>query len=688
VQLLVRFHRLDVDVERVGEVRLASNFDGLWRWRPGASAGERVRHGGWLCATPDGDAWAIADRYSLPAIEVHRVGVAEPRRIELQIADPEFYVWTLLPGGDALIGASVLGGPTLAVDVATGRVDPLPGPDAPRAVAGLALTPSPDGRRLAGVRDRRTLVVWDRATGAVTTAALSGEAGDGGRGFSPDGRTFVQSVHTRPAPAGEPHPLEADEVLVWRDGAAPRVVAAEWAVPARDAIVFVARRGGRTEAWAETPDGRRLWTRQVHPDGADDFVSVPHASRDGRRVMWVFSNWEEVVDVATGTLIHEQHMLSSHGSLLVDGDALLVPRARGLLRVDLTHRPWQTLVPGNPGDSGPGALSPSGRWAVRHALGELVRVDVRTGAAEVVPDLCGPWTPEYRVAVDDAGRTLLADDRGLACLFGHDRMDVLSTPGEAMGAAAFAPDGGRFAAGFGATVVEWSGPQLAAREWSVPSNPRALAYAPDGSWLAAQAWTGALTVLDRDGGRRELAVGLPFSKDMVQAIEFAPTGATLAEYRRGAPGVTLHDLATGATRQLAGDASVDVTVEEGAAILHHTPSGEALAVLDGAVLRRWSLARPDAPVRLDVAAGWDFAFLDERTAAILTRDGGLELVDTASGTHAPMRRGVSGRPRPHLARTSDGLALLTWYGEVLRFTDAVPGAGDRLRAWLSGQPDL
>ena len=656
---------------------LASNHNDLWRWQPGATAGERVRDGGWLSATPDGDAWAIADRYTMATIEVHRIGVAEPRRLDLSITMPDLYVWNLLPGADTLIGASAFGEPTLAVDVATGRVDPLPGPDAPHAVAGLTMTPSADGRRLAGLRDGHTLVVWDRTTDAVMTTTLPGQPAQLAGAFTSDGRTYVQPFHAEQLPADAPHPLAGDRVLVWREGAAPRIVTAEWPVAAGDALVFVDRLEGRTEAWAETPAGHRLWTRQVHNEGTDDFVSVPHASSDGRRVLWGFGNWEEVVDVATGTLIHEQRM-GDRGALLVDGDALLVPREHGLLRVDLSQRPWQTLAAGNPGDYSTGAVAPGGGWAVRHAHDELTRVDVRTGTIDVLPDICGPWTPEYRTAIDDAGRALIADDRGLGCLFGHGRTDILSTPGGRMNVAAFAPDSGRFAAAFDETVVEWSGPTLTPRQWTTPGHTQELAYAPDGSGLVALGHDGSVAILGREGPPRTLAAGAPDSD--IQAIRFAPTGATLAVYHRDV-GVTLHDLATDTTRQLTGAQAI---VERTwiAPPLHHSPSGQALAVLDGPLLQRWSLLAPDAPVRLDVPAGWDFGFLDEHRLAVVTLDGSLELVETTSGAHAPLRRAISGRPRPQLARTTDGLVLLTWYGEVLRFTDPVPAPGDPLRAWL------
>src|SRR5690606_14993215 len=102
------------------------------------------------------------------------------------------------PGGETMIGASTQGDPTLTVDVATGRFNPLPGPDAPAAVADLSLTPSADGRRLAGVRDGRTLVIWDRSSGAVEQVTLPGLSHGPHGLFSPDGELHVRALRRGP----------------------------------------------------------------------------------------------------------------------------------------------------------------------------------------------------------------------------------------------------------------------------------------------------------------------------------------------------------------------------------------------------------------------------------------------------------------------------------------------------------
>ncbi|MEZ4451905.1 MAG: serine/threonine-protein kinase [Nannocystaceae bacterium] len=668
-----RSPRFDQAIGLADGTWLLSGYNELWRWRPGAREGERLRHGGSLFATPAGDAWAIVDRSSTATFEVHPVGVDEPRRFEVPLAVPDTYAWTLLPGGQALIGASSEGGPTVAIDVATGRLAPMPGPDAPAAVAGLRLLPSSDGRRLVGVRDGRTLVAWDRAGDTVASAALpEGAFAAGGGALSPDGRTFA-------GPLVGPGPGGGARVFVWREGAAPRLVEADDVAPADGAVIFVRRDEGRVVAWAEAPGGSWRWTRALRPALADERPRALRVSRDGRRALWSSGGWDEVVDVATGDLLHAQVADGAREPALVDGDALLVRRGDGLLRVDLSQRPWRTLAPGQPDDHEPAALAPGGAWALRYAHGAPIRVDVAAGVATPLEDLCWPWTPAHRAAIADDGRALVVDDRGLGCLYGQGRTDILDTPAGILGAAAFAPDGAGLAAVFDDVAVEWRGPALERRSTPLPSRAHDLRYAADGSHLVALGWDGEVTALVPGAPPRTLARSHLFALDMAYALAFAPTGATLVLYRRGALGVELHDLHTGATRSLAG-AQAD---NEGAPVLRFSPSGDALAAIDGDLLQRWSLVDVDAPpLALEVAPGWDLAFLDERRIAIAGRDGGLEVVEVDSGARAPMRRGAFTRRRPLLAAAAGGLVLRTGQGELLRYTDPVPGPGAPLRAWL------
>jgi hypothetical protein len=112
-----------------------------------------------------------------------------------------------------------------------------------------------------------------------------------------------------------------------------------------------------------------------------------------------------------------------------------------------------------------------------------------------------------------------------------------------------------------------------------------------------------------------------------------------------------------------------------------------VAVLDGDLLQAWSLARPELPLQVTGLRGEDLAFLDERTLAVVEADGVVEIVDVATGIHAPMRAGTAGRVQQRIAAVDGGLVLLAGTGELLQFIDRLPAAGAPLRGWLQGVTD-
>ncbi|PCC69175.1 Serine/threonine protein kinase [Nannocystis exedens] len=667
---------------------LAATSEELWRWPSGQVHGERIGGGGILVATPDRTTWAavrVVDGGET-AIAVHRPGAPGPAQVAVKLDKPAvFYRWRMTPGGASLVGTPKLDVPAAQIDLSRGTAAPLPGPDAPAAVQGLKqVQPSPDGRMLAGVRDERTLVMWDRETGAIEAAELPGEAASlGTDGWTPDGRAFALLCLDR-----EQGPGHARKAFVWRRGGPARVVDAEFVAPARDALVFIGMIAGSSTAWAEDLEGHNRWTRYVRRamSSESSIVAIPTTSRDGDLVWWSVDQALEVVDVATGARVFAQAQTLREAPM-IDAGTLLLRRAEGLARVEPAQASVRAVRPGSSDASAD--WSPNRAWVVRQEEGRVTRIGQATGE-ELLPEACGPWTPTRVVgAVADDGRALVVDGEGGGCFFGHGRSAMLDTPPHWLSDGAFAPDRSRSALGFAdGTLREWTDPAAPPRELAGVDFHRFLDYTPDSSVLVALGSSGAVTAIDRAGTPRTLIPARPANPRRLEraALALAPEGATLALYRRGEPAVTLLDIGSGAQTKLAG--AVAGEVAELGTVIRYSPSGQAVAVLDGEVLLRWSLDRPDAPERTGDVPGWDFAFLDERTLVVLGEDGGLEIVDPASGTHAPIYPGSVGREHPTLARTPGGVALRTRSGEELEFSDILPPSGPELRAWLRQRATL
>ncbi|WP_434423818.1 protein kinase domain-containing protein [Nannocystis pusilla] len=656
---------------------IAIGLDGLWRWRPGSAVGEKLGGRGQLAVTPERTAWAhvSSERGQEFVATVHRLGVGEPLRFTGK-ADKAvgFYRWALSPDGESLWAWPAFAVPALEFSVRTGARRELPGADAPAAVAGLSLHGSPDGRRLAGARDE-SLVVWDRETGAVDVSRHPCKPRLYHGHWTPDGRALVAPC------AGAERASSAsgvDRQVVWRTDGPSRVVEAAWSAPARDALVFVGHRDGWTTAWAEDPAGAGLWTRDVRTDRSDDFVVAPHTSRDGRLVEWGFGVTTDVLDVATGTSIVAQ--ANREATVLGDGE-LLLAGAEGYRRVRPTDAPWQSLWPASPVPRRQARLAENGGWAVAGGPDSTARLDLGSGATTTPTASCRPRREDHGLmAVADDGRVLLSVGEGTACLWGHGREDIFEVPRHPWTGAVFGA--GRFAIGFAdGEVREWTSPGTPSRRLPLRDHLHDLRYAPGGEVLAALSGDGGVTVVERDGAAR-LVVEPAASADgsTPASLGFAPAGATLAVYRRGHPAVEVVDLERDGRLQLAG---ATTSPKAGSSLsLHFSPSGQRLVVLDGELLQAWSLAQPEAPLRVPGGQGRDAAFLDEQTLAVVGIDGRVEVVDLVSGLAAPLREPTGGRVWPQLAAVEGGMVLLAGTGEVLRFTDRLPAAGAPLHAWL------
>jgi len=664
---------------------IARNWQETWRWRPGAQEGEKIGEETLLAVTSDRRTWARIRRVTRESaeVEVHTPGVSEPRRFTAKTLRPAgFYRWGLSPDGGVLWAWSIGGDPALEFDVHTGEQRALPDADAPAAVAGLSLVGAGDGSRLAGFRDPQTLVVWDREAGTVDVERLPCTL-EHFSSWTPDGRGFVASCRSEACQSQDESATACDRVAAWTGGQV-RVVEASWAVAARDALVFIAHRDGWTTAWAEDLTGRRLWTRDVRTGRFDDFVVVPHASRDGRLVMWGFGLGYDAVDVASGTLVHTQQRSLVDNVVLGDGE-LLVRGPGGYRRMTAGDAAWQSRWPAPDEPFRDAGLASGGGWAVVRDEGRMVRLDLRSGAKEALPAACGPWNGHRQIsAIGDDGRVLVVDVGKDVCLWGHGRSDIFVLRDQSLLGVALGPD--RFAIGYAdGELHEWVDGAEGSRVLPVRDHVHALGYAADGSVLAALLGDGGVTVIDRAGAAREVVSAPASGEDggVRAALAFAPGGATLALYRRGQSTVEVVDVARGTTLSLAGAGTSEE--ESGPVPLRWSATGQAVAVLDGDLLQAWSLARPDAPARVTGLRGEDLAFLDERTLAVVGVDDAVEIVDVATGIHAPMRAGTGGRVQQRIAAVDGGLVLLAGSGEVLQFTDRLPAAGAPLRAWLQGE---
>ncbi|MDC0671123.1 serine/threonine-protein kinase [Nannocystis radixulma] len=676
----------------IGGIRLADGtwigrtWQETWRWRPGAQEGEKLGEGTLLAATLDGRTWAQVRQLTRESAEVtvHAPDGAEPRRFTVKTAKPAaFYLWRLRPDGGVLWGWSVVGKPALELDLHTGEQRALPDADAPKAVAGLSLIGTHDGSRLAGLRDGRTLVVWDREAGTVDTERLACRFAIN-PSWTPDGRGFVASCHNEACRPEDESPA-CERVFAWTDGEV-RVVEASYAVAARDALVFIAHRTGGTVAWAEDLARRRLWTRDVRTDRSESFVSMPYASPDGRVVSWGFGLATEVVEVASGTRIYSQQR-SLVDNVVLGDDELLVHGPGGYRRMKATDAVWQSRWPAPDEPHSDGRMAPGGGWAVVRGEGRIMRVDLRSGAYEELPEACGPWNEHRQIsAIGDDGRVLVVDVGKDVCLWGHGRSDIFELRHHSVPAVGLGPD--RFAVGYAdGELHEWFDGAEASRVLPVREHLHHLRYADDGSVLAALDGDGGVTVIDRAGAAKQLVRGSAADEQASEraALAFAPTGTRLALFRHGHATVEVVDVARGTTTPLAG---AGTSKEESAFTpLRWSPTGQSVVVLDGDLLQAWSLARPEAPMQVSGLRGEDLAFLDERTLAVVGEDSAVVVVDVATGVHAPMRPATGGRVQPQLAAIDGGLMLLAGTGEVLQFTDRLPAAGAPLHAWLQGVTD-
>ncbi|MCB9760911.1 MAG: WD40 repeat domain-containing protein [Alphaproteobacteria bacterium] len=161
------------------------------------------------------------------------------------------------------------------------------------------------------------------------------------------------------------------------------------------------------------------------------------------------------------------------------------------------------------------AATPGWQEALDRAAGPLV--EVVPGAAEAKGRPAVAWSPEgLRLSVNNAARA--------ATLWDGDAAMTLHTAADRISAAAFTPDGRGFALGDSDGTVHLidEGPD---RTWALGGEGvYDLAFSPDGRTLASAHAEGRFRLLSLDGGAdRSFHVGAE-----VHAVAFSPDGAWLA----------------------------------------------------------------------------------------------------------------------------------------------------------------
>ena len=449
---------------------------------------------------------------------------------------------------------------------------------------------SPDGTRLASAGEDRTARVWDPATGVLLATCRGHTSKVLGAAFRSDGTRLVTT--------------SSDGTVRQWDAATGREVE-----PAYD------RHSGEVTVAAFSPDGQ--W---VASGGTDRTVRVWRAT--GRQdVAVLHGHLGAVTDLAFGVDGRRLGSVSSHGPVSVgDGTARFwnvdpqatLPELRGHARFVY-----------------PVAFSPDGRWLASGSWDATVRLwDAATGEPVatlhhpgVVWDLAfgpdGRWlvtgtNRDDRLRIWDVGTARVRKE--IQCPAGTFRSVTVSPDGRRVAATAFDPIRNRH----DIHVCDvTSGERLFSAEG------RALAYSPDGRWLATLAADEKVVVL-LDARTHETAARFQGHEEFVHKVAFSPDGRHLASCSRDRT-VRLWEIDGAACRVLRGQ------TDEVFAVAFH-PDGRRLATAgkDRAVWL-WDVERGEEVARLPghTSYVWSLAFSpDGKTLVSGSGDTSVRLWDT------------------------------------------------------------
>jgi WD40 repeat protein/predicted Ser/Thr protein kinase len=478
-----------------------------------------------------------------------------------------------------------------------------------------AITFSQDSTRLASADDAGLVCVWDATTGA-RIASCPHPRKVLSLAFRPDGARLVTT--------------SADGIVRQWDPATSRQVE-----PAFD------HHSGEVLAAAYSPDGE--W---VASGGTDRTIRL-----------WRATGQREIA------VLHGHTGAVSELAFTPDGRRLAsVSQERGPWRADHSVGTWEVdfgsslpVLRGHTKYVYPVACSPDGRWIASGDWDNVLRLwDARTGEVcaeidngDIVKTLA--YSPDGSWLVSARQEWLQVWDAATG-----RRLKEIKAPAPNILAVAFHPDGATLAAldgsGGGTIFNATTGVEVARLRLGASHDTRALAYSPDGRWLAGTSTDGK-TVCLFDARTYELSAQLSGHEGVVCSVAFSADSGRLASC--GADQIVrVWQIGSRACQTLIGH------TDEVFAVTFH-PDGHRLASAgrDGAIWL-WDLASGQEVARLPGHSSyvWSLAFSpDGKTLVSGSGDTTVRLWDTEPLRVRYQARRAAEALRPEAQRLVKGL---------------------------------
>ena len=481
-------------------------------------------------------------------------------------------------------------------------------------VGGLAF--SPDGTRLASCGDDQVARLWDPATGTLIATCRGHESMVVSAAFRPDSARLVTT--------------SADGTVRQWDIATGGEVE-----PAYD------RHHGLVASAEYSPDGN--W---VASTGADRTVRVWRAT--GRQDVAVLHG--HAARVSEIAFAPGGRRLASLSRLSALGD--------GTVRLwEVDPRATLPVLRGHTSYVYPVAYSPDGRWIASGGWDNTLRLwDARTGEAACAPLDNGDLVKTLAFSPDGSRLVSARHDRLQVWEVATGRLrEEIPVPAPDIVAVAFRPDGATLAAldgSGGATVFNAATGAVVARlRLGAGHDTKALAYSPDGRWLAG-AGADQKTVCLFDARTYEPSAQFPGHEGVIRAVAFSPDSRRLASCSSDHT-VRLWQIDGGGCQVLRGP------TDEVFAVAFH-PDGRRLASAgrDRAVWL-WDLTRGEEAARLQGHTDyvWSLAFSPDGAALVSgSGDTTVRLWDTAPLKTRHQARRQAEALRPEAERLVESLS--------------------------------